>query len=267
MLNQLTIFIPSSGRVDRQITLAQLPPAYRKRTTLAVPSKEYDAYCKRWPDDSVSPIPVMGISETRKWLMGFCRTRYCMMLDDDMVFAYRPVMSSPKLLSVSAAGVGVSQLMTYWLGLMKQFAHVGLSARQGNNHVSEPYKTCCRMFNAYTYDLAVLEPLLRAGKVVPGRLPVMEDFDLTLQLLRAGHPNAVIYRWCWNQPGSNAAGGCSQYRTGEMQAQAATELARLHPGFVRVVEKESKNWDGMNKRMDVTVYWQKAYQSSGKGGK
>lgn len=142
---------------------------------------------------------------------------------------------------------------------MSQYAHVGLSARQGNNHESQPVAECRRMFNAYIYDLE----RVRAAGVTPGRLPVMEDFDLTLQLLRKGLPNAVIYRWCWNQPGSNAPGGCSQYRTAEMQASAAARLAELHPGLVRVVDKETANWQGMHKRKDVTIYWKKAYEQAG----
>jgi len=114
------------------------------------------------------------------------------------------------------------------------------------------------MFNAYMYDVAQLRSL----GVIMGRLRVMEDFDLTIQLLRMGKPNAVIYQYCWNQSGSNADGGCSQYRTLEMQAQAAHQLAKLHSGFVKVTEKQSKNWKGMVTRTDVIVYWKKAYESS-----
>jgi hypothetical protein len=180
------------------------------------------------------------------------------MIDDDMTFAYRPNMGEPTLHTLPPRNKKITELFEYWYELAHEYAHVGLSARQGNNRVTEPYKEFGRLYNAYTYDLKKI----RDSGCVLGRMQLMEDFDLSLQLLRAGHKNALIYRWCWNQAGSNADGGCSQYRTGEMQATCAHRLAKLHPGFVRVVEKKSKNWKDMEVRTDVVVSWKKAWESS-----
>lgn len=256
----LTVVIPSSGRPGRQTTLAQLPDEVRRRTHLAVPARELAAYQGWAKQVRLVGIPneVQGISGTRKYLMSKCPTRYLLMLDDDMTFAYRPDITSPKLVSLAPGDELLRQLFHYWQQCLQQYAHVGLSARQGNNRVTQDLRPCCRMYNAYTYDL---ERVRQAGPVI-GRLPVMEDFDLTLQLLRLGLPNAVIYRWCWNQGGSNLPGGCSRYRTAAMQAQAAQQLAQLHPGLVRVVVKQSKNWQGMAERVDVVVAWQKALARS-----
>jgi hypothetical protein len=94
-----------------------------------------------------------------------------------------------------------------------------------------------------------------------GRIPVMEDFDLTLQLLRKGYPNRVSYQYVWNQRGSGAEGGCSSYRTAEMQTNAALKLKELHPDFVSLVTKTAGTvWKDMEERSDVTVQWQKAYE-------
>ncbi len=265
MLKELTIVIPSMSRSHKQTTVKQLPKQLLGKTSIAVPCLQVAQYQKCNPMISITGVPdaIKGISHTRKYLMEQCKTRYLMMLDDDMKFAYRTDMKSPTLTSLLPESNGVMNMILYWYQLMSQYAHVGLSARQGNNRVEESVKECTRMFNAYTYDLKRVWD----AKVIIGRLPVMEDFDLTLQLLRKGIPNAVIYRWCWNQSdGSNAPGGCSSYRTASMQQQAAEQLSKLHPGFVRVVEKESTNWDGMNKRMDATIYWKKAYESSLKNG-
>ena len=258
MFEDVSFVIPSSGRATKQVTINQLPEEIKSCTWLAVPRHEVDTYLKAGYVVIGVPDNIKGISPTRRYLMETCSTRYLMMLDDDMTFAYRPDMSSPKLVSLDRNDVRLVDMFNYWRGLMKSFAHVGLSARQGNNRVNEPFKRCCRMFNAYMYDL----PRIRNARVEVGRTPVMEDFDLTLQLLRKGLPNAVIYKWCWNQSGSNAAGGCSQYRTNEMQEEAAARLAELHPGFVRLVRKQSKNWSGMETRTDVVVSWSKAYASS-----
>jgi hypothetical protein len=120
------------------------------------------------------------------------------------------------------------------------------------------------MMNAYAYHTGRLRSLVDEGVIELGRVPVMEDFDLTLQLLRAGFPNRVSYEFCWNQRGSGSEGGCSTYRTGEMQAAAARRLAELHPDFVKVVTKSSKsNWKqgDMQERVDVIVQWRKAFEA------
>ena len=64
-----------------------------------------------------------------------------------------------------------------------------------------------------------------------------------------------------NQSGSNKDGGCSTYRTYEIQAAAAEKMARLWPDFVKVVEKKVKGWGPMSIRKDIRVQWKKAYVS------
>jgi hypothetical protein len=113
------------------------------------------------------------------------------------------------------------------------------------------------MMNAYAYDTQALKEL----DIKLGRLPVMEDFDLTLQLLRKGYPNRVSYQYVWNQRGSGAEGGCSSYRTAELQEKAALQLREYHPGFVTLVTKSAGTvWEDMGERADVNIQWQKAYE-------
>jgi hypothetical protein len=90
----------------------------------------------------------------------------------------------------------------------------------------------------------------------------MEDFDVTLQLLRKGHRNAVLNQWAQDQGTSNAPGGCSTYRTPEVQAAGAYGLQKLHPDFVTVVDKETKQAWGGGVRKDVRIAWKKALESS-----
>jgi hypothetical protein len=87
----------------------------------------------------------------------------------------------------------------------------------------------------------------------------MEDFDVTLQLLRLGYANIVLAQWVHNQRGSGASGGCSTYRTMDMQAKAAKGLAKLHAPFVNVVYKQTSHAWGGQARQDVVIAWKKAY--------
>jgi hypothetical protein len=113
------------------------------------------------------------------------------------------------------------------------------------------------MMNAYAYDTQALKEL----NVEMGRISVMEDFDLTLQLLRKGYPNRVSYQYVWNQRGSGAEGGCSSYRTAELQTKSAQLLQQYHPEYVSLVTKSAGSvWKDMEERSDVNVQWQKAYE-------
>jgi hypothetical protein len=99
-----------------------------------------------------------------------------------------------------------------------------------------------------------------------GRVKVMEDFDVNLQLLKKGRPSKISYYYAQGQGSSNAAGGCSEWRTMEVQSQGAERLKALHPDVVEVVEKETKTAWGGATRKDVKVQWKKAYKLGAQNG-
>jgi hypothetical protein len=270
--------VPSSGRECRQITLRHLRKfKLLSRTAVCVPAAQARRYVVELGEDLVVAVPddVIGIAATRVWIL----TKYAreegakrvLMIDDDMDFCYRPDVKQQKLEIVETQDRMLNMLgwLDRWMD--DGFIHVGVSARQGNNNKYigdngeyglHAYRDATRMMNMYQYDVEALRKL----PIEWGRLPVMEDFDLTLQLLRMGKPNRVFFEYCWNQRDSGATGGCSKYRTAEMQEQAARTLAQLHPGFVKLVDKESKStstsWKDMKKRVDVIVSWRKALDSA-----
>lgn len=256
----MKIYIPSMGRPYNQVTLKNIPKKWRKTTCLVVPQKEYEEYSSVAEEYNVSivcpPKNIKGIAKTRQYILDVCNERTCLMLDDDMDFCYREDMGSPKLTTIDNDN-DMNKMLSIIERLLKKHPMVGISARQGNNHIDEEVRIASRMMNAYAFDV----PVLRKLGIKFGRLEVMEDFDVTLQLLERGIANAVIYKYCWNQRRSGAKGGCSSYRTAEMQESAAKKLKTLHPDFVEVVEKNSKSaWNGMEVRTDVKIQWRKAYE-------
>jgi hypothetical protein len=267
----MLIVIPTMGRISRQVTLKNFAgTSMEGSVVLCPPSSERKQY-----DDLIAMTKVRvayvppaydGISRTREWILRklsrSMKERYVLMLDDDMDFCYRPDMSDTQLVTIKEAKrlKQMIDLLERWL--KGGFVHVGLSARQGNNHIDSAWRDVGRMMNAFAYDTDALMDVTPPVKF--GRVPVMEDFDLTLQLLRRGHPNRISYQYCWNQRGSGREGGCSEYRTAKMQRDAAHKLKELHPDFVTVTTKKSKvYWEGLEERTDVNVAWRKAFESSG----
>jgi len=276
----MLIAIPSCGRstVEKQVTIRSLRNIPYK-TVICVPASEARRYRNNITDFEVVEVPddIKGISDTREWILfelsKKMKEQRVLMLDDDMDFCVRTNgMEDPALTTIKEPKriEQMLDMLDRWMN--EGFIHVGLSARQGNNHfptksdydekgVARKWRDASRMMNAYAYDVSMLKKL----KVNVGRNKVMHDFDLTLQLLRLGYPNRVSFEYCWNQRGSGKTGGCSTYRDAAMQAASAHQLKADHPDFVSVVTKKSKsNWQGMEERVDVTIQWRKAYDSAPK---
>jgi hypothetical protein len=276
MEKTMLIVIPSRGRPEwkKQVTLRNFIEMRSKRhVVLCIPEEGGRRYRNNVLSTigeriklSVEYVPGIhdGISPTRKWILtelaAKYQEQYILMLDDDMDFCYRPNMADPALETIKdpMRFEAMIELLQQWLSI-DGFIHVGLAARQGSNHFLGPetYRDVARMMNAYAYDTHALKKL----GVELGRIPVMEDFDLTLQLLKKGYPNRVSYQYVWNQRGSGAEGGCSSYRTAEMQTMAAQQLQKYHPGYVTIITKTAGTvWKGMEEREDVTIQWQKAWE-------
>lgn len=253
----MLIYIPTYGRHDRQHTFDNLPPSIQKKTRLVVQKREAHLY-KDYPH-IVLPPRIKTISPTRQWIMKEAFTagneKVCM-LDDDLRFDFRRTDDRGKFLVANNAQI-VAMFRRIERSLDK-YAHVGVLAREGGNRVLEREVFATRMMRVLAYDVKTF----KEEKIKFDRLPLQEDFDVTLQLLRKGYPNLVLCEWVQGQGSSNADGGCSHFRTIDMHNANAKKLAELHAPFVKVVEKQTKGaWNGQP-RLDVTVQWKKAYASS-----
>jgi hypothetical protein len=255
----MIICIHTSGRPDKQVTLMSLPPVVREKVLLVVQEKETERYARRWPQQKMMVLPpeINRLSPTRQWILENAEDKVVMM-DDDLTFSCRrPELGNPTKL-YKAEPVDIVAMFQWIEDQLDEYAHVGISAREGNNRILEESKTVGRMMRLLAYDVEVFH---REG-VRFDRVDTKQDFDVTLQLLRKGLPNNVSYVWAHNQGGSNVAGGCSVYRTEEVMVRCANELATLHPDFVKVVEKETKTSWGGGVRTDVSIKWKKAYDSA-----
>lgn len=251
----MEIYILSKGRAHKQITWANLPSAIQGVAKIAVYPEELPAYAK-YPTISVN-CKERGVGHKRQWLIEQCKSRYICMLDDDLTFATRRDDDPTKFLA--AAPAEVSEMFTdISQHLQNGYAHVGVASREGGNRRTEQYMEVGRMMRVLAYDI---DALAWAGARFD-EVQLMEDFNVTLRLLREGKPNCILNWIVQNQSGSNAVGGVSTYRTMEKQTKAAMELARLHPGFVGVVEKSTKTAWGGGVRTDVVIQWRKAYDSA-----
>jgi hypothetical protein len=250
----MAIYITTAGRWDKQTTYRALQhagPLYP--FWLVVQAAEADKYRKAGYDNLVVlPPEIKRLSPTREWLAHNTPHPKLLLLDDDLRF-YRRYDAGTKLRKIEPEEI---RSMLYMLEeKLTDYAHVAISAREGNNHVERDFVVCGRAMRCVGYRTKEYQSLIGLS-----RLPVMSDFDATLQLLCKGFANWVSYEWAQNQDGgSNADGGCSVYRTKEMLADGARKLAKLYPDYVQVAERETKGSWGGGERLDVKIQWKKAW--------
>lgn len=251
----LKIYIPTLGRVGKQRTYKNLSPKWRKRAILVVPPEEATAHGDI--PVLVTPKDIRGIGPTRQYILDTANTDKLVMLDDDLRFDTRRSDAPNKFVPSTPADVdAMFAKLDEVIG--KAHPHGSITAREGGNRYTTAFLHNTRMLRALAYHV----PTFRKHGFRYDRLPVMEDFDVTLQMLRAGLSNIVINNWVQGQNMSGADGGCSTYRDMKMQAAGAMGLKKLHPDFVTVVEKTTKNAWGGATRLDVIIGWKKAYESA-----
>lgn len=266
----MKIYVPSISRAwhifDGALTdLIPVAVSGEYDVAVCVPESQYGAYehqlerAGHLSHIEVKPVPddIRGISRTRHWIGEQCEDDKFLMLDDDIRFMVRKSEYDWRLRACEPCEIFA---MLDWVRhLLGEYAHVGISARQGNNNMGVGDHT---LGQENTRTLRALAYRRREFlQMEHGRVPVMEDFDINLQLLRHGHKNFNVGYWCQDQKMTNAPGGCSTYRTHEVQSEAAERLAELHSPFVRVRTKENKtDRDGFGTRKEVTIYWKKAYE-------
>lgn len=261
--------IYSKSRESTQPTLAYLRMAgVLARTHILVPDDQVSRYKSAGLSGVVgAPSEYWGSHGSRRYAIAVLAPRLgadrIILLDDDLTLYYRPNPDDWHLQYIRERDQMLALLDWYDVCFAEGLAHCGISMRGGNNRVQEHWVDNTRSMAVYGYDAGVINREVSAGRITLGRCPGMDDFDLTLQLLRLGYPNRVSYVFAQGQKSSNSPGGCSTWRTPEVLAATARELADHHPGLVRVKEKASRNWEGFPEtRTDVTVSWQKAFASS-----
>lgn len=258
----MKIYIPTMGRADKQITFQNLPATLREKAVLVVDHKEKDIHFALYGEDKVlvAPEHCNSIGKVRQAIIDYHNPKIdgdkLIMLDDDLGFNMRRTDIRSKFLP--ATDEAVVEGFALVEKLLETHAHGGIRARQMSQDADD-IEYNCRTLRALAFNAAVV----KQQDVKFDRLIVMEDFDVTLQLLRKGFSNFNVSTIIQGQSTSNAPGGCSIYRDWKRQEEGARGLAELHPDFVRVRTKKTnwKDW-GSDERVDVTISWKKAYRGT-----
>lgn len=250
----MLIAIPSRSRSARQRTAGYLREAgLHGQTVIFVPKGQFLEYTTKNHDFEILECPDSGIARTRQFIgLEAARRGHkkFLMLDDDLHF-YTRVSRADWHLRYSTPEQ-VRDAVSWVENALDSYAHAGISAREGNNRLKDDPVLATRPLRALAYRTEDFNSLEH------GRVDIMEDFDVTLQLLYRGQPNAVSSFYAQAQTQTQDTGGCSDYRTHEVHAASVKKMAELHPGIVRLREKKNKSGGEFGSRLEATIYWKKA---------
>lgn len=258
MTSEMRIVIPTRGRWDLKLTCDRLPPAWKDRVDIVCPEREYKRHkdVRPWANVIIQMDIEMTIAKKRAFIMEAWPSDRIVMMDDDLQFFVKVEGDHRKLRTAEHEDVD-RYLRELEDKLSSKLPHAGFGSRLFNNNKLPGWHGPTRM----QYVLGYYLPTVRRHCEL-GRIETREDMDYTLQLLRAGLPNEVCDTLVVEQTrGYGAKGGCHGQRTTEAGDADARRLAELHPGYVRVVQKQYAG----HPRDEVVCRWAAALASAGKG--
>ncbi len=257
MPSKMDVFVVSRSRFEKSDTLEDLGNS-SKRARLVVPKGQLPQYkdlANRY-DCELIGCPVDGIALTRQYCGKLADNDKFVMFDDDLRFYKRITPEDWRLRYLPDLNLKASLMLLDIERTLDDYAHCSISAREGNNRLPYEGVECSRPLRVLAYRKDEFVDLEH------GRVKIMEDFDVTLQLLRRGFPNMVIAKWAQGQKQTQMEGGCSDYRTLELHEKNVKIFAQLHDGYVKLRQKKNKSGGEFGHRLEVTVHWKKAHESS-----
>jgi hypothetical protein len=171
----------------------------RKEVVLVIDDDEEHLYEGKYDCKfMVIPSTIKGISGKRQYIHENTSDPKIVMLDDDLRFYIRKSPTDWHLRYMEADEYpALFGLLDKWLD---DYAHVGVSGREGNNRVEHLSVENTRYMRVLGYNLDMFDGIELA------RTKVMEDFDINLQLLRQGKASKISYYYAQGQKSSNASG-------------------------------------------------------------
>lgn len=246
----MQLLIMTRGRIGKQRTLQSIPTAWLERTHLVVPAEEHGKH-----EHKTIPVPewVDNYSKKFQYIIDgrAIDDNKVVILDDDLVFSKRV---EGKLLKVQDKEELDTMFQTME-AMLDETALVSVHPRQMGHLAPLPYAENSKVICIQGVNRTLCNPMPRVDQ-----FPILADVVLNCTLLSRGMGNKLITTFCQDHGSCQAPGGCSIYRTPEMQKEAVEYVADRFAPFAKAVTKRPKQakWMG-DERTDLRVQWKKLY--------
>jgi hypothetical protein len=228
----MKIYIPTRDRVEGKTAYA-LKEAGIEHFVVA-PTGEQRS------DDKLLWCPFHGIRATRNYIMDYHQENFpddpkLVMLDDDMVFWARTEDGKRFLKCESSM---LPELMAHLDDMLNSYAHGGIVEKFMSQAQPRHYRENGRYTHLNAYNLSLFQCKDHEDKCRM-EAEVGEEQDLNIHLLTMGRPSFQLTEWTWTDK-QYAPGGCSAWRTDEVEIAAGHFLEKKYPGIVKLMQPEGK---------------------------
>jgi hypothetical protein len=280
-MKNITLIIPTHGRVGKQITLAALPVKLQSEVILVASLVEEAKQLRTlYPKNEVVVAKgTKSIAQKRHWIMQNIEGKMLFMMDDDIAFfercppawrvweehrkAYALAPGAPdgaalmkRLYPADKRLLELFQDMDTHVAKTKNLAMIGIAHRRHSDKKKDSWEVNSRMMYAFGVD----KNLYNGLKIRFDAVGLREDFHVVLSMLRKGRECHNYLELLNNEYGTfGAAGGCSGERSMDYSNEQCFALQKLHPAFVKVVDRQ---YTTTTSRKEVVIAWKKAFESS-----
>lgn len=250
------LLIMTRGRVGKQRTLSWIPSKWKQKTFLVVPPSEQFQHGHQ----TISvPSSVTNYSQKFQFIIDgrAIDTNKLVILDDDLVFAKRV---GDKLVKVTDPE-DLTPMFHQIEELLDYTALVGVHPRQMGHQAPLPYAENGKIICIQGVNRNLIEAQYGSIPRVD-QFPILADVMLNCSLLSKGIGNKLVTTFVQDHGPCQAPGGCSLYRTPEMQKEAVEYIANRFAPFAKAVTKRPKSakWMG-DERTDLHVQWKRMYKA------
>ena len=246
-----TIYIPTLGRSDNQVTFDNMSPNAQQITKLVVQPKEQHLY----PNYPILVLPDndIGITETRRWIYKEAKGLKYGVFDDDLKFIERtPGGEKSKKPMDSDSWEYLLNNTSEWLDTIPWAGF-----RQGNlPPAGKEYIDIAGVYCGFFFN----DNLLPDESELDWDLSTTEDISMVLQLFKKGYNNRVWDKFGYITNYVGEVGGCAEWRTLELINENHAKLIKKFPEYV--------SWNGIKENVlggdfkKIKIRWKKAYLDS-----
>ena len=261
----IDIVICTFKRLDKQITLSNIPESYRDNVTLVVQPQEETRAREIHKNIFVLDGNDIGYAKTIKqttyeWSVN--RQKHFWLMDDDLSFRFNHEIEK----GVKGQKHKFTETIFYDMisDIKKELDSGMFHGALGTTWVFPwgklPYVENSRICGNKIYNKKLGDVW---SEIDWEGCCGAEDFYVSLQLMTKGFSNKVWYKYVASPSDTNTIGGCSEYRDVDYHNKSMKNLQSKFPNYVTLKEKKQKSgpWKDMTK-LSATISWKKAYQSS-----
>lgn len=259
-----TIYIPTLGRVNSQITYDNMPEFIKEMTYLVIQPHEEEIFRKLYPTAKLKVLPneIKGIATTRKWIVNDAGDLCYAMFDDDLKFIKRNINRQTRKKNKDKSSEPFTDAI--WREMIEKVNEwfedgVGVG---GFNYSGPPPKDT----DEFQFGNFAQVYFINGSKIYRNELdwsiPWLEDTHFVLQCLKRGVKTRISDVYLHKCEKYWAEGGCKlEGRTVDKEIECYRMLERAHPHIFTIRWQETRTPVGQPSIIlpKFSIKWKRAY--------